>query len=272
MNINELFNFVDSVKPNAFDDETKMVWLNELEAMIQMEVYLKAEPELYKNADEELHLMPPYDSVYRYYLQAMIDFHNGEYDKYNATYEMFNEKYGEKLGAFDKILGAAEGNPEFSMARTAFDEYEKIPEPRPESDVYVDGLIETVEETGLIYAYGENYCYMPGPYEMRKLYKEGKIGEFEYGEGEYIHNCESIWPSISYGDPNHWRNLMHANFYCTHSIGPLIHITGLRPVKVVGLEGLKNKRNLNTRKEIQKALSICHCLHKSPTHHRLKNH
>ena len=35
---------------------------------------------------------------------------------------------------------------EFSMARTAFDEYEKIPEPRPESDVYVDGLIETVEE------------------------------------------------------------------------------------------------------------------------------
>ncbi len=95
MNINELFNFVDSVKPSAFDDETKMVWLNELEAMIQTEVYLKAEPELYKNDDEELHLMPPYDSVYRYYLQAMIDFHNGEYDKYNATYEMFNEKYGD---------------------------------------------------------------------------------------------------------------------------------------------------------------------------------
>ena len=32
-------------------------------------------------------------------------------------------------------------------------------------------LIETIEETGLVYAYGENYCYMPGPYEMRKLYK-----------------------------------------------------------------------------------------------------
>ena len=27
-------------------------------------------------------------------------------------------------------------------------------------------LIETVEKTGMIYAYGENYCYMPGPYEM----------------------------------------------------------------------------------------------------------
>ena len=69
-----------------------------------------------------------------------------EADDKERRFNEFNEKYGEKLGAFDKILGAAEGNPEFSMARTAFDEYENIPEPRPETDVYVDGLIETVEE------------------------------------------------------------------------------------------------------------------------------
>ena len=69
-----------------------------------------------------------------------------EADDKERRFNEFNEKYGEKLGAFDKILGAAEGNPEFSMARTAFDEYEKIPEPRPEEGVYVDGLIETVEE------------------------------------------------------------------------------------------------------------------------------
>ena len=43
-------------------------------------------------------------------------------------------------------------------------------------------LIEAVERTGKIYAYGENYCYMPAPYEMKKMYKKGKIGEFEYGE------------------------------------------------------------------------------------------
>lgn len=105
-------------------------------------------------------------------------------------------------------------------------------------------LIETVEETGLIYAYGENYCYMPGPYEMRKLYRQGAIGEFEYGEGEYIHNCAPIWHSITYGEEDHWRNNMYATFYCTHSIGPLIHITGLRPVSVVGFESKKNKRNV----------------------------
>ena len=105
-------------------------------------------------------------------------------------------------------------------------------------------LIETVEETGMIYAYGENYCYMPAPYEMKKLYKQDKIGEFEYGECEYIHNCESIWPSITYGEKDHWRNNMYSTFYCTHSLGPIIHMTGLRPVLVTGFEGTKNERNL----------------------------
>ena len=107
-------------------------------------------------------------------------------------------------------------------------------------------LIDTVEETGMTYAYGENYCYMPAPYEMRKLYRAGKIGEFEYGECEYIHNTEPMAPATTYGDRNHWRNNMYSTFYCTHSIGPLIHITGLRPISVVGFEGTMNERNLRT--------------------------
>lgn len=97
-------------------------------------------------------------------------------------------------------------------------------------------LVEAVEKSGKVYAYAENYCFMAAPREMKKLYRNGVIGEFEYGEGEYIHNCEPIWPRITYGDKNHWRNNMYANFYCTHSIGPLLHITGLKPVKVSGFE------------------------------------
>ncbi len=110
-------------------------------------------------------------------------------------------------------------------------------------------LIEAVEETGMIYAYGENYCFMPAPQEMRKLYREGKIGEFEYGECEYIHNCESVWHSITYGDPDHWRNNMYSNFYCTHSLGPIIHMTGLRPVTVTGFESkmVERKRKVGAK-------------------------
>lgn len=99
-------------------------------------------------------------------------------------------------------------------------------------------LVEAVESTGKIYAYAENYCYMPAPREMKRLYDAGELGEFEYGEGEYIHNCEPIWPDITQGNPDHWRNNMYATFYCTHSIGPLIHITGLRPVQVSGFNAV----------------------------------
>jgi len=103
-------------------------------------------------------------------------------------------------------------------------------------------LVEAVEKTGKIYDYAENYCYMIAPREMRRLYKSGALGEFEYGEGEYLHNCEAGWHTITYGDPNHWRNNMSAFFYSTHSIGPLIHITGLKPVKVTGFEMPYNNR------------------------------
>ena len=105
-------------------------------------------------------------------------------------------------------------------------------------------LVEAVEATGMTYAYAENYCYMAAPYEMRRLYREGKIGEFEYGEGEYVHNCEPIWPGITYGDKDHWRNNMYSTFYCTHSLGPIIHITGLRPVSVTGFESHMIERKL----------------------------
>ena len=103
-------------------------------------------------------------------------------------------------------------------------------------------LIETAEKTGKIYAYAENYCYMPAPKKMRKLYRQGKLGTFEYGEGEYMHNCEDGWHRYTLCDPMHWRNTMSAFYYCTHSLGPLIHITGLRPVKVTGFEAPFNAR------------------------------
>ena len=103
-------------------------------------------------------------------------------------------------------------------------------------------LVEAVERSGKVYAYGENYCYMAAPREMRRLYRAGKIGEFEYGEGEYVHNCEPIWAEITYGEPDHWRNNMYSTFYCTHSLGPILHATGLRPVSVTGFESSNNAR------------------------------
>ena len=97
-------------------------------------------------------------------------------------------------------------------------------------------LVEAVERSGKVYAYAENCCYMPWAFEMWQLYKEGGLGDVTYAECEYLHDCTSIWPQITYGDPNHWRNLMHPTFYCTHSLGPIITATGRRPVQVTGYE------------------------------------
>lgn len=103
-------------------------------------------------------------------------------------------------------------------------------------------LVEAVEKSNKKYYYGENNCYMPATKKMRELHLEGVLGEFEYGEGEYMHNCEPDWHMLTFGNPDHWRNCMHACYYCTHSIGPLIHISGMRPVKVSGFEVPFNAR------------------------------
>ena len=98
-------------------------------------------------------------------------------------------------------------------------------------------LAEAVDKSGKVYAYAENCCYMLAPVEMKRLYKEGRIGEFRYGECEYLHTMTEEGRSrYTYGDPTHWRNNMYSTFYCTHSLGPIIHATGLRPVSVTGFE------------------------------------
>lgn len=97
-------------------------------------------------------------------------------------------------------------------------------------------LVEAVERTGLVYAYAENYCYRQDTFEMWQKYEAGEVGEVQYAEGEYIHDCANIWPLITYGERYHWRNLESPTFYCTHSLGPLITMTGLRPKSIVGFE------------------------------------
>ena len=93
MTVNELLEFIDMVKPNAFSDEDKLRWLNQFEGEIQAEMFLMKEPVLYKNGDDDLKLKAPWGMLYEFYMLAMIDFYNGEYDKYSVTGQMYNEKY-----------------------------------------------------------------------------------------------------------------------------------------------------------------------------------
>lgn len=114
MTVSELIAYVDSVKPNAFSDSDKLVWLNEIEARIQLEVMLRWPGEVIQYelpGDEavELLLSPPHTAVYRYWLQAMIDFENGEYDKYQNTSGMFNAAWSAFVAWFAESYRPADG-------------------------------------------------------------------------------------------------------------------------------------------------------------------
>jgi len=95
-------------------------------------------------------------------------------------------------------------------------------------------LARAVEKSGKIYMFAENYPYMVFNQEMRRLYHKGLIGEFKYGEGEYVHPIDRRYRAALSPGVNHWRNWIPGTYYCTHSIAPIMFITDTRPVKVNG--------------------------------------
>ena len=95
MKLKDAISRVDGMKPNAFSNEVKVGWVNELENMVQTEIFLLAPEEMVeytweKNAESELLVKKPYSKLYWIYLSAMIDFTHGEYKKYEKTMELFN--------------------------------------------------------------------------------------------------------------------------------------------------------------------------------------
>ena len=103
-------------------------------------------------------------------------------------------------------------------------------------------VIEAVEKSGKIYNLLENYPYTPQNMYMQRMYEKGFFGDFVYGEFEYLHECRtltygyntrpvSIPVAPGYAVHN-WRSYLNPHHYCTHSLGPAMYITGLRPESV----------------------------------------
>ena len=93
-------------------------------------------------------------------------------------------------------------------------------------------LCETVEATGCKYMLAENYPFSAALLEAKRLTDEGHFGRILYAEGEYNHTgpremLQSLTP-----EKYHWRAWLPRTYYVTHSLGPLMHITGQMPVQV----------------------------------------
>lgn len=103
--LKSVIEYVDEIKPNAFSNEAKTQWVNECEGLVQTEVLLLADAELISysydtDKDKELLVKHPHVKIYWAYLTAMIDFANGEYNKYQNTMQMFNAFFGEYMRWF----------------------------------------------------------------------------------------------------------------------------------------------------------------------------
>ena len=93
-------------------------------------------------------------------------------------------------------------------------------------------LARAVEKSGKIYMFAENYAYTAYAQEMRRLYRNGEIGEVQFAEGEYIHPMDSAGLNRLSPGFNHWRNHIPSTYYPTHAMSPLMYVTDTMPVSV----------------------------------------
>jgi predicted dehydrogenase len=103
-------------------------------------------------------------------------------------------------------------------------------------------LVEAVENSGLVYNLAENYPFTAANMYLARKWREGLFGKLMYAEYEYVHECRSLCytyidglPIIPGNTVHNWRSWLNFHYYNTHSLGPMMIITGNRPTRVVAL-------------------------------------
>lgn len=94
-------------------------------------------------------------------------------------------------------------------------------------------LVAAARASLALYMLAENYRYLDEVELLKRLHDAGRFGELYFGEGEYLHDCRGLW----FNDDGSltWRGQGKLAVYCTHSLGPLLYITGERVASVGAL-------------------------------------
>lgn len=105
-------------------------------------------------------------------------------------------------------------------------------------------VLAAAARTPRVYMLAENACYWGFLHAWKQLYAAGELGEISYGEAEYLHDMQGSHytdsegrrrPHEEAGQPGvfrNWRGQLHPILYLTHSLGPLLWVTGDRCVGV----------------------------------------
>lgn len=102
MTIAQAIERIDSLKHNTYTTGDKIEWLSRLDAMIKrlvIDTHDGADEVIFDGYDDhtnrqtELLVPSPFDEIYLRWLEAQIDYHNGEYNKYNTVILMYQAAY-----------------------------------------------------------------------------------------------------------------------------------------------------------------------------------
>ena len=84
--------------PAEIDDTILLDWLNQVEGQILHEIFLLALSEItpYSATPTEALAAPyPYDGIYLLWMEAQVDFTNGEYERYTNTMQRYNTSWND---------------------------------------------------------------------------------------------------------------------------------------------------------------------------------
>ena len=82
--------------------------------------------------------------------------------------------------------------------------------------------VKKAEPKGLKYMLAENCNYMYFVYEWKEFVDKGYFGKLVYAEGEYVHEIRNL--VIDKDGNNLWRTQRAPLHYCSHSLGPILHL------------------------------------------------
>jgi predicted dehydrogenase len=120
-------------------------------------------------------------------------------------------------------------------------------------------LVRAAEKSRAYYMLAENYPFMVFNQEMRRVYREGSLGHVLFAEGEYNHplnpnNMEEVVKLRPFAE--HWRNNIPRTYYITHSLAPLMYITGQRPVRVSAMPVYSYEDNVTNPLNVRDCAAI----------------
>jgi predicted dehydrogenase len=95
-------------------------------------------------------------------------------------------------------------------------------------------IVKAVRRSGKIYMMAENTIHRPLFAEWGNLVNSGKLGEIIYAEADYLHPIPELLIDFRTGEKK-WRADRPPVHYCSHSIGPILYLTGDRIVRAMAI-------------------------------------